>query len=406
MSYERSYKIKEFATDFQSEVQRLKSQVDLFWEQEIACYRKIGLKNGMSILECGSGPGYVIEKILTDFPECRATSIEIDSNLIDILKETSIRKNFNVSQQSITDLGFKDESFDFVVTRLVLEHLPDPDGAIWEVNRVLKPGGKAVFIDNDFEMHLVTYPEIPELDSLYDAYCRSRINDGGNPKIGRQLPLLMSDCGFKDITFNIICAHNYLTGDDMFLRSEGAGIPAQLVKDGYLKPEVFDTLALKWHRVLNSKKHTIYRQLFVACGEKVLGAKREISRTIFNEVVSDKSDTGSDNIAFSYKTTEAILKYIVDLTISTINPENVEVNGQTKFNDLGLDSLMVVEIINTIESTWGIVLSLMDFLDGQKLSDVAVKIEKILNVALNKKSSPFPGDFGSDIDVEWEEGVI
>ena len=420
MADKRSYKIRQFSTDVQGEVQRLKAQVDLFWNKEIRCYQQFGLTDGMSILECGSGPGYVTEKILDEFPNCNTTAIEIDTYLIDILKKVAEKRKIKIAQQSITDLGFKDNSFDFVITRLVLEHLPDPEEAIWEVHRVLKPGGKAIFIDNDFEMHLKTYPEIPEINILYQAYCQSRISEGGNPKIGRQLPSLMSKCGFKNVELEIVCAHNILTGDEKFLKSEGVGIPAQLVKDGFLESSILDSLALKWYKVLNTKNHSIYRQLFAACGEKIEGVSRQEVDTILDrERVEETPDVRNGHkggrIPPKYKSREDILQYIVDLAVSTANLNPDKVNGQSEVNDLGLDSLMVVEMINTIESEWGITLSLMDFFEGQSLSDVVEKTEQLIN---DKSKEKDPLDHDKPLSLsnendsiiedisEWDEGEI
>lgn len=42
---------------------------------------------------------------------------------------------------SVTALGFKDGSFDVIICNQVLEHVPDDQGALLELRRVLRPGG-------------------------------------------------------------------------------------------------------------------------------------------------------------------------------------------------------------------------------------------------------------------------
>ncbi|MFA6010979.1 MAG: methyltransferase domain-containing protein [Desulfobacteraceae bacterium] len=438
MTHKRSYKIKQFSTDVQGEVDRLKAQVDLFWEKEIRCYRQFGLTDGMSILECGSGPGYVTEKILNEFPNCTSTAIEIDSYLVAILKCVAEKRKIKVSQQSVTQLGFKDNCFDFVITRLVLEHLPEPEEAVWEINRVLKPGGIAVFVDNDFEMHLKTFPGIPEINTLYEAYCKSRISEGGNPKIGRQLPNLLKQCGFKNVDMEIICAHNSLVGDDIFLKSEGVGIPAKLVKDGFLDSRILDKLAVKWHQVLKADDHAIYRQLFVAGGEKIETAnagcrsienKKERQGSIdsihliSNDATNspEKTDLTAKRIE-SMKSRTDIVDYIRRLIAQAFRMEENDILPGSRFIDLGLDSLMAVDVISTIESELGILLSLMDFFEGQSIADLAEKIEYLSSnatthhdedflkmthgIADQESNTVMVSHISKTEPVEWEEGEI
>lgn len=51
-------------------------------------------------------------------------------------------------QGSATGLGIADESVDVVVACLVFEHIDDVDGALAEVARVLRPGGRFLFLLN------------------------------------------------------------------------------------------------------------------------------------------------------------------------------------------------------------------------------------------------------------------
>ena len=47
-------------------------------------------------------------------------------------------------QGDIRDLPFSDNEFDYLYTMGTIEHVPDPERAIKEIHRVLKPGGVAV----------------------------------------------------------------------------------------------------------------------------------------------------------------------------------------------------------------------------------------------------------------------
>lgn len=273
MDNQSSYQIKNISGNLEAEVNRLKAQVDLFWEKELKRYKEFGLEDGMSVIELGCGPGFVIEKLMAEFPRVNITGMEIDPFLVRYAGDYLQTNNFNRCQildGSIMDTGLPENSFDFAVTRLVLEHLPDPVNAVKEVHRILKPGGKAVFIDNDFEMHIMTSPHVPELRELYEAYCRARYAEGGNPKIGRELPTILKKGGFSNIDFEIIGAHSGLLGDEKFFKSEGVGIPYKLVEAGYLTSKVLGSINVKWKKMIYDDSHAIIRQLYLGAGEKIV----------------------------------------------------------------------------------------------------------------------------------------
>lgn len=273
MTQEGSYHVQNIASNVEIEIKRLQAQVELFWPNELKHYIEFGLRNGMSVVELGSGPGFMVDKIAERFPLCHLTALEIDPLLVDYATNylaQKERQHCTILQGSIMATGLTDASFDFALIRMVLEHLPDTRGAIQEVLRILKPGGKAIFIDNDFEMHIMTYPHIPELRELYDAYCQARYSEGGNPRIGRELPVLLKNEGFVQVSFEVISAHSDIVGDEMFFRSEGIGIPSKLVNEGYLSSKTLGKISVGWRNMTRSKDHTIIRQIYLSAGEKTL----------------------------------------------------------------------------------------------------------------------------------------
>lgn len=270
--YDRnSYQVKRISAHKETEINRLGAQVDLFWDKELKHFKEFGLTNRMSLVELGSGPGFLTEKLLKVFPGLEITCVEIDPDLVAYADEHLAArgyKSYRIVQGSIMETGLPENTYDFAITRMLIEHLPEPIKAVKEVYRILKPGRKAVFIDNDFDIHLVTYPPIPELRELYDAYCRARCSEGGNPRIGRELPIILKQAGFLNIDFEVISAHSEIVGDDVFFKSQGVGIPSKLVRDGYLSSKLLGKISVQWRNVIKKKNHAIIRQLYMGVGEK------------------------------------------------------------------------------------------------------------------------------------------
>jgi ubiquinone/menaquinone biosynthesis C-methylase UbiE/acyl carrier protein len=412
-----SYLLQTFTASAESEVKRLKAQVALFWKKEIQFYRLFGLKDSMNVLECGSGPGYLVEKLLAEFPNSHYTALEVDPYLFKILEKNATvneQKRYDVVQQSIMNTGFSDNSYDFIITRLVLEHLPDPIGAVKEIYRILKPHGKAVLIANDFEFHLRTYPDIPELKILYDAYCRSRQAEGGNPKIGRELPQILKRAGFVNIDMEIACAHSEITGDELFLKSEGVGISAQLVKDGYLTREALDKISIQWHALLNKDDHAFYRQIFMAAGEKNPNAQPEgykksqkPTQHNINKSLCAYIKKADQTLKF-----ELIEKYLCEQVAETLNFKLSDLRPDLSLLDIGFDSLAAVEVRNIIKSEMGIDISVAAFFEGHSIKDISrllldefMQNDNISDTSPVISKSESDGEDKIDTDV-WEDGVI
>jgi ubiquinone/menaquinone biosynthesis C-methylase UbiE/acyl carrier protein len=267
---EGSYHVSSFAASTQSEIRRLDAQVDLFWQVESALLERHGLRPGMEYLDCGCGPGGLMQRVKEKFPGVRATGLEMDSILVEAAREKFRQlgdSQVRIVQGTAEQPGLPAGTYDFITMRLVLEHVPDPVKALRSLKALLKPGGRLFIISNDFEYHTRTYPPVEELHDLYAAYRASRRKDGGDPCIGRRVPQLLLAAGFRLVSQDVEIAHNALLGDDPFIRAEGVGIPAKLVEDGFLKQATLDEMLKSWKAMLSHPDHSIMRQLFVAVGE-------------------------------------------------------------------------------------------------------------------------------------------
>jgi ubiquinone/menaquinone biosynthesis C-methylase UbiE/acyl carrier protein len=371
-----SYNISSFAADIDGEIQRLNAQVDLFWNQELPLYQRLGLQDGMSLLDCGCGSGYLLKKLQAVYPGLRCTGIEIDAPLVAVARSNMAGNGCQILQRPITALGLPQQSFDFVISRLVLEHLPDPLTALKEIFRVLKVGARAVFLDNDFDLHERTWPDSPALCDLYEAYRRARRADGGNPCIGRQLPLLMKKAGFTAINLHLVAAHNQLVGDKAFLKAEGPGIAAQLVKTGYLEPDALDEVAGQWHSMLTDPDHVIFRMLFAVAGEKAetpgrsgLAQTRAISTGNRAEVVAEV-DHGMGEL----RSREQIQRFMRTILAQELKVQADSIPTNASLIHLGVDSMSALALCSAVEARLGRTLSIAELLCGSSIDDLAGKI--------------------------------
>lgn len=97
----------------------------------------------LRILDVGTGTGFLSLSLAELGHD--VSGIDIADGMISIAKKMARERGLDVDLNTgdAESLDFGDESFDAIVSRWVLWTLPDPEKAISEWMRVLKPGGQA-----------------------------------------------------------------------------------------------------------------------------------------------------------------------------------------------------------------------------------------------------------------------
>lgn len=403
-----SYKLESFTDNIESEVNRLKYQVDLFYKREIELYKRIGLTDGMTIIECGAGPGFLINNIVSDMPHCKATALEVDPYFTELLRkisESNGKKLFEVKSASIYETELPDNSFDFAIARLVIEHLKEPERAVSEVKRILKPGGKIVLVSNDFAYNLLTYPPIPELDEMYRAYIKSRISEGGNPLIGRQLPVLLKNGGFESVNIEVICVHSELEGDKSFLKAENVNISKRLVSERFLEKETLDSLIKNWYKMLQHPDHAFFRQLFVISGTKGTGiSDREVLKNKnvsgITTVQSLKPENLGQMIPSGQET--VLIKYLMDRVKIMLEQPALDIDPDKKLYDIDIDSIAAAELSGLVKTEFNTTISISEILQKLTTRDLV----KLIMTNINSEIKDTKIETAGKSERKWLEGEL
>ena len=99
---------------------------------------------GGEVLDVACGLGWASINLAIN--GCTVQAIDLTPNAVNFLKEYAKYKNLNISvnEMSAEQLEFKSESFDFVLGWGFIMHTENPEIALNELIRVVKPGGKVV----------------------------------------------------------------------------------------------------------------------------------------------------------------------------------------------------------------------------------------------------------------------
>lgn len=97
---------------------------------------------GQEVLEIGSGSGAVAAGIARIKRGGSVTATDLDPVMVAAARSRlAPLPNVEVAQADATELPFPDESFDSVVSCLMLHHVIEWQRCLGEIARVLKPGG-------------------------------------------------------------------------------------------------------------------------------------------------------------------------------------------------------------------------------------------------------------------------
>jgi ubiquinone/menaquinone biosynthesis C-methylase UbiE len=129
--------------DARAKLHRLYGTSPFNWHEWV--FAQMDVQPGMTVLECGCGPGWLWRHNLECIPDnCQITLSDFSDGMVAEAKAAleDSSHDFRFQTVNIEEIPFADDSFDIVVANHMLYHVPDLAKGLAEVRRVLKPNGR------------------------------------------------------------------------------------------------------------------------------------------------------------------------------------------------------------------------------------------------------------------------
>jgi len=122
--------------------------------KDLAEFRKVASRleslvpDGGDVLEVAPGPGFLAIEMARS-GKLRVTGLDISKTFVELARKNAAQAGVRVEFRSgnASEMPFGENSFDLLVCRAAFKNFSEPEKALREMRRVLRPGGTGVIID-------------------------------------------------------------------------------------------------------------------------------------------------------------------------------------------------------------------------------------------------------------------
>lgn len=152
-----------------------------------------------SVIDLGSGTGEYLLRLAAHFPGKRYTGVERNPRYVDLARrQLAVAPVPPLTEIALVtgDLFDVAGSWDVVLARHLLEHVPDVDAFLAHVRSILAPGGALIVVDrNDAVRRFV--PDPPALMHLFERLREARRAAGGDRDAALRLAARAREAGLE-----------------------------------------------------------------------------------------------------------------------------------------------------------------------------------------------------------------
>jgi SAM-dependent methyltransferase len=192
--------VLEFDEETARQVESVYTTPDVI-EQRRAFRSAIGLQPGERVLDIGSGPGFLAIEMAEEVgPEGRVVGVDPSESMLAMARRRAPSTAVEFQAGDALALPFPDESFDVAVSTQVYEYVAEVPTALAEARRVLRPGGRLLILDTDWDSIVWHSGDPTRMRRVLEAW-NEHLAD---PYLPRRLPGLLTAAGLELRTCSVI----------------------------------------------------------------------------------------------------------------------------------------------------------------------------------------------------------
>lgn len=196
----------------------------------IAAFQVLNPHPADRLLDVGCGPGYVSRELgLAVGERGRVAGIDLSAPMLALARKRCAELSWvEFVEGDVCELPFSNEEFDGAVALQVYAYPPDLPTALAELGRVLRPGGRAVILDTDFDTVVWQSRDRARMQRILDAY-RPHVSHPDLPRIltpiARNAGLSVARCQTLPIVTTSYQPNSYVYGLAHFIRDYATQAP-------------------------------------------------------------------------------------------------------------------------------------------------------------------------------------
>jgi arsenite methyltransferase len=164
--------------------------------------------SGERILDIGCGPGFYATELLDEVGRTGSiVAVDASPDMLALARQRCEgHDNVTFREGTANALPVDDGDFDAALCVQVMEYVPDAPGAVAEIHRALRPGGRAVIWDVDWATAWWHTEDPDRMRRIMAAWDEHLVH----PSLPRQMGAHLRAAGFVDVA---VQGHSFVTVD-------------------------------------------------------------------------------------------------------------------------------------------------------------------------------------------------